>query len=69
MIEYAKVVLLGVCSWKVLFQKELTKIILWSQPSEKSELKRYVYEKYYDVYPEIIDKIFLADKKMEIQMN
>ena len=69
MLEYAKVVLLGVCFRELLFKKELIKIISWSQPHEKPEIKRYVYDKYYYMYPDTIDEIFFERKEKELNAN
>jgi CTP:phosphocholine cytidylyltransferase-like protein len=69
MLEYAKVVLLGVCFWEALFSKELKKIIGWAKPHEKLELKKYIYEKYYKMYPKIIDDLFADEQKVPIKMQ
>lgn len=63
MIEYAKIVLWGVSFYKNLFRKELNKIIGWSDHSEYLQLKKYCYNKYYDIHPEIIDEVFAYNKK------
>jgi len=59
MIEYAKIVLWGVSFGELLFRKELSKIIGWCDELEFQQLKKYCYEKYYDIYPDIIDEAFL----------
>lgn len=58
MIEYAKVILWGVSFWKALFKKELKKIITWSNSTELAELRKYCYDKYYDMHPDVLDEVF-----------
>lgn len=62
MIEYAKVILWGVSFWKALFKKELQKIIEWSNPDELYELRKYCYEKYSDMHPDVLDEVFVTGK-------
>ncbi len=66
MIEYAKVILWGVSFWKVLFKKELEKIIEWSDVSELSEIRKYCYDKYSDMHPDVLDEVF-ATRKVSVQ--
>jgi hypothetical protein len=63
MIEYAKVSLLGVSLWKALFKKELEKIIEWSDEEEIDELKRYCFEKYNDMHPDVLAEVFSFKNK------
>lgn len=60
MIEYAKVVLWGVSFEQKLFRKELHKIAGWCDSAELPNLKKYCYEKYYDMFPDIVDEVFLS---------
>lgn len=60
MIEYAKIVLWGVSFERELFRKELNKIAEWCSSAEVIRLKDYCYEKYYDMFPEILDEVFLS---------
>ncbi len=69
MIEYAKIVLWGVSFWKQLFRKELIKIANWCEPVELLQLKKYCYDKYYDIHPDVIDEIFLSDKKEFVRVG
>jgi len=62
MLDYAKIVLLGVNFSEKLFKKELIKIVSWTEPHEISALKIYTLEKYYDTYPEILEVVFVREK-------
>lgn len=62
MIEYAKVILWGVSFWEVLFKKELEKIIEWSDEDELAGLRRYCYDKYSDMHPNVLDEVFGTSK-------
>ncbi len=62
MIEYAKVILWGVSFWKNLFKKELEKIISWSDSKELIELRKYCYDKYSDMHPDVLDEVFATSK-------
>jgi hypothetical protein len=62
MIEYAKVILWGVSFWKALFKKELEKIIEWSSKEEFSELRKYCFDKYSDMHPDVLNEVFATSK-------
>ncbi len=62
MIEYAKVILWGVSFWEVLFKKELEKIVQWSNSEEVEELRKYCYDKYSDMHPNVLDEVFGTSK-------
>ena len=62
MIEYAKVILWGVSFWKALFKKELEKIIQWSDSAELAELRKYCYDKYSDMHPDVLEEVFATSK-------
>ena len=59
MIEYAKVVLPGVSSWKILFKKELEKIIVWTEPDEWEELKKWCYKHFNDLHPDVLSSVLI----------
>ncbi|MFW6369796.1 MAG: hypothetical protein ACOC10_01165 [Bacteroidota bacterium] len=62
MIEYAKVILWGVSFWEVLFKKELEKIVHWSDEEELAELRKYCYDKYSDMHPDVLNEVFGTSK-------
>ncbi len=69
MIEYAKIVLWGVSFEKRLFRKELHKIASWCDSRELLSLKKYCYEKYYEMFPEIVDEVFAHRTKAYILLK
>lgn len=69
MIEYAKVILWGVSFWKSLFKKELNKIIKWSNSTELAELRKYCYEMYNDMHPDVLAEVFATSKVSVTEMR
>jgi hypothetical protein len=69
MIEYAKVILWGVSFWKVLFKKELEKIIEWSDASELTEIRKYCYDKYIDMHPDVLNEVFATCELPDLKRN
>ncbi|MFC2089596.1 hypothetical protein ACFLT1_02375 [Bacteroidota bacterium] len=62
MFEHLKIVLNGVSDSERLFKKELEKSLNWLNPSEQSIFKDWVKNRYYEKYPEIIEKAFSSTK-------
>jgi hypothetical protein len=58
MLEYAKVILPKVSFSRELFQKELRKCINWVSAAEVSSLKKWCYENFSDMYPDILSRAF-----------
>ncbi len=58
MIEYAKVVLPGVCAWESLFKKELLKCVNWTTHDEMEEFSGWCYENFFGMYPDVLDEVF-----------
>lgn len=58
MMEYARVILPKVHFWKELYKKELQKCVEWSSPEELNELRKWCYDNFNDLYPDIHDEIF-----------
>jgi hypothetical protein len=58
MIEYAKVILPKVYFWKKLYKKELQKCVGWLGAEQLEELRKWCYENFNDLYPDIHDEIF-----------
>lgn len=58
MLEYAKTILPKVSFSRELFQKELGKCINWVEQNQLQELSVWCYEKFNDMYPDILAKEF-----------
>lgn len=58
MMEYAKVILPKVCFWKSLFEKEFVKCVRWTNANEMEELSDWCYENFFEMYPDVVDKVF-----------
>jgi len=59
MNEYAKVILPNVQFNRNLFQKELAKCVRWANgPEELYDLAQWTFEKFGDLYPDILHDIF-----------
>jgi hypothetical protein len=58
MIEYAKVILPKVSFSRELFRKELAKCINWVNDSEIDSLREWCYEKFGNLYPDILKSAF-----------
>ena len=63
MFEYAKLILWKVSLQKNLFKNKLISIVNRIDRSDLSKLKAYCYAKYYDMYPEVLDEIFVEGKR------
>lgn len=58
MLEYVKVILKAVSFDAVLFEKELRKNMKDLVKEELQELKRWCYEQYGQVYPQVLSVAF-----------
>ena len=58
MLEYAKVILPKVSFSRDLFRKELLKCIDWVDGSELSELRKWCFENFRDIHPDILSEVF-----------
>lgn len=58
MIEYARVILPKVCNWKNLYKKELLKCVEWAGEHEINELRKWCFENFNEIYPDILDEVF-----------
>ena len=58
MLEYAKTILPKVSFSKDLFSKELKKCIDWVEKDELQELYLWCYQKFGDIYPDVLSKAF-----------
>lgn len=57
-MEYAKLILPKVSAWEGLFKKELLKCVNWVRVDELHELGNWCYNKFGEIYPEILDEVF-----------
>lgn len=58
MLEYAKVILPKVSFSRELFQKELHKCINWVNDSEVENLRKWCFENFMGMYPDILTEAF-----------
>ena len=58
MLEYVKTILLKVSFDKRLFEKELRKAFNVLVPEEIKQLEMWCYEKFSDLYPLILNRVF-----------
>ncbi len=61
MIDYAKLTLWNVSISRNLFKTELTKLIKWADNQEITWLRNYCYDKYLDMYPDVLDEVFYKE--------
>ena len=61
MLEYAKVILPKVSFSRELFRKELTKCINWVGDSELDDFKRWCYENFMEIHPDILTDAFTRE--------
>ncbi len=57
MLQYAKNILPKVVSWETLFKKELIKCVAWEDVSEQHNLKKWCYDNFFDIYPDILYEV------------
>ena len=57
MLEHQKIVLNGVKHDKQLFRKELIKSLAWLNPGDQTLLRRWVYENFNHLHPEILKEV------------
>lgn len=58
MIEYAKTILPKVSFSKQLFQKELEKCISWVDKKEVESLKKWCFDNFEALYPQVLEQAF-----------
>lgn len=58
MLEYAKTILPKVSDDVILFKKELTKCINWTNPAELQELHQWCRSAFHDHLSPIIEEVF-----------
>lgn len=58
MLDYAKEILPKVGFSKELFRKELNKCIHWVEPIQIPELYNWCYEKFKNIYPDVLAESF-----------
>jgi hypothetical protein len=58
MLEYAKVILPKVSFSRELFRKELAKCINWVGDSDLGQLKKWCFENFREMYPDILTEAF-----------
>lgn len=61
MLEYAKVILPKVSFSRDLFQKELNKCINWLGDSELDHFKKWCFDNFQDLYPDILVEAFTPE--------
>ena len=61
MLEYAKVILPNVSFSRELFRKELYKCINWVGNSELDSFKKWCYDNFKEMYPDILKEAFTAE--------
>lgn len=62
MTDYAKLTLWNVSISRNLFKKELLRLIDWADKQEIKWLQNYCYEKYLDMYPDVLEEVFYEGK-------
>jgi hypothetical protein len=63
MIDYAKLKLWNVSISRILFKTELEKLINWADKQEINWLRNYCYDKYLDMHPDVLEEVFVKEKK------
>jgi hypothetical protein len=64
MIDYAKLTLWNVSISRNLFKNELIKLIKWADNQEITWLRNYCYDKYLDMYPDVLEEVFYKENKI-----
>lgn len=57
MLEHQKKILRGVSQNPDLFKKELIKSFKWLSSNEQILLRRWLFDNFYHLYPETIEKV------------
>ena len=58
MLEHQKTVLENLSDNKTRFRKELIKSLIWLNPYEQTQLRRWLREKYWQTHKDVIEDIF-----------
>ncbi len=62
MFEHQKIILLAVSGDPDLFKKELIKSILWLDEPDQLKLKKWLHERFWDEYSDIISEVLYSGK-------
>lgn len=63
MLEFSKTILKSVSFDKLLFKKELKKLLLWAKPDEALLLKAWCIATFGNVYGDVIREVFRSVTK------